>query len=458
MSAPTAHFIGIGGIHMSGLARILLDEGWTVSGSDLAANHLTDELAARGATVTIGHAAANVCGADLVIRTAAVKDENAEVAAARAAGVELLTRAQMVSRVAQDCSTLTVAGTHGKTTTATMLTLILREAGLDPTYILGGEYAGLASQAARGRGSQAIVEADEYAHAFHEYTPTIAVLTNVERDHLDYYRDEAALQEAFVGYGRTIAQQGTLIVGADSPTAVTVAQQLAAERPDITIETFGTNADSTWRAADVHESASASRFVVHRENAALGTIALAVPGLFNVRNALAATAASLHGGAPFAASHQALAAFGGVRRRFEQIGEAAGVTLIDDYAHHPSEIAATVRAARRRFPNRRLVVLFQPHTYSRSAYLQASFARCFKGVDLLFFTDTYAAREEPSAGLDAEALAQSIAAPVARYTGDLKTAATAVCTELRPSDVCFTMGAGDVDTAGPHILERLHQR
>ena len=458
MSAPTAHFIGIGGIHMSGLARILLDEGWTVSGSDLVANHLTDELAARGATVIIGHTAANVCGADLVIRTAAVKDENAEVTAARAAGTELLTRAQMVSRIAQDRSTLTVAGTHGKTTTATMLTLILREAGLDPTYVLGGEYIGLASQAARGRGSQAVIEADEYAHAFHEYTPTIAVLTNVERDHLDYYRDEAALHEAFIGYGRTIEKQGTLIIGADSPTALTIAQQLAAERPDITVETFGTNADSTWRAVDVHESVSASHFSVHRGDAALGTIELIVPGFFNVRNALAATAASLHGGASFEASQQALMAFRGVRRRFEQTGESTGVTLIDDYAHHPSEIAETVKAARRRFPNRRLVVLFQPHTYSRSAYLQEGFTHCFAGVDLLFFTDTYAAREDASAGLDAEALAQSIAAPVARYTGDLETTVMAICAELRPGDICFTMGAGDVDTAGPHILERLDQR
>lgn len=458
MSAPTAHFIGIGGIHMSGLARILLDEGWTVSGSDLVANHLIDELAARGATVTIGHAAANVCDADLVIHTAAVKDENAEVAAARAAGIELLTRAQMVGRIAQDRSTLTVAGTHGKTTTTTMLTLILREASLDPTYILGGEYPGLASQAARGRGPQAVVEADEYAHAFHEYTPTIAVLTNVERDHLDYYPDEAALQEAFVGYGRTIERQGTLIVGADSLTAMTVAKQLAAERPDITIETFGTNADSSWRAVDVHESASASHFTVSREGAALGTIKLTVPGLFNVRNALAATAASFHGGAPFESSHRALAAFRGVHRRFEVIGEAAGITLIDDYAHHPSEIAETVNAARQRFPNRRLVVLFQPHTYSRSAYLKASFSRCFAGVDLLFFTDTYAAREKVSAGLDAEALAQSIADPEARYMGDIEAAVTAVCAELRSGDICFTMGAGDIDTAVPHILERLHQR
>ena len=458
MSAPTAHFIGIGGIHMSGLARILLDEGWTVSGSDLVANHLIGELAARGAAVTIGHAAANVCGADLVIRTAAVKDENAEVVAARAAGIELLTRAQMVGRIAQDRSTLTVAGTHGKTTTTTMLTLILRDAGLDPTYILGGEYPGLASQAARGRGSQAVVEADEYAHAFHEYTPTIAVLTNVERDHLDYYRDEAALQEAFVGYGRTIERQGTLIVGADSPTAMTVAQQLAAERPDITIETFGTNADSSWRAVDMHESASASHFTVCREGAALGTIELTVPGLFNVRNALAATAASFHGGAPFESSRRALTAFRGVHRRFELIGESAGVTLIDDYAHHPSEIAGTINAARQRFPNRRLVVLFQPHTYSRSAYLKASFSHCFAGVDLLFFTDTYAAREKASAGLDAEALAQSIADPEARYMGDIEAAATAVCAELRSGDICFTMGAGDIDTAVPHILERLHQR
>ena len=457
MSAPTAHFIGIGGIHMSGLAQILLDEGWSVSGSDLVASHLTQDLTARGATVKIGHAASNVCGADLVICTAAVKDENTEVAAARAAGVELVTRAQMVSRIAQGRSSLTVAGTHGKTTTATMLTLILREAGLDPTYLLGGEYQGLDSQAARGSGPQAVIEADEYARAFHEYSPAIAVLTNVERDHLDYYGDESALQEAFLGYGRTIQQGGTLIVGADSAAALSVAKRLASERPDVTVETFGTTTAATWRADAVEENPTFTRFEIAESNVLLGKVELAVPGLFNVRNALAATAIGLRGGAPFEAAVRALQTFRGVHRRFEQTGETAGITVMDDYAHHPSEIAGTVQAARRRFAGRRLVFLFQPHTYSRSTYLLPGFQRCFNGVDLLFVMDTYAAREEPSAGLNALQLADSITSPAAHYAGPLEDAVPTVCAALQPGDVCFTVGAGDVDAAGPLIIERLQR-
>lgn len=303
-----------------------------------------------------------------------------------------------------------------------------------------------------------MIEADEYARAFHEYAPTIAVLTNVERDHLDYYGDEAALHEAFLGYGRTIEENGTLIVGADSPAALAIGQRLASERPDLTIETCGTTPGATWRAADVDESATATRFVVERNNAQLGRIDLAVPGLFNVRNALAATAAAVRGGAPFEAVREALANFGGVHRRFEQTGEAAGVTVMDDYAHHPSEIAGTVDAARRRFPGRRLALLFQPHTYSRSAYLREEFERCFQGVDLLFVMDTYAAREEASAGLNAAALADLIVDPPGRYVGAIDAAVVAVCDALRPGDVCFTVGAGDVNAAGPLILERLRQR
>ena len=455
---PHIHFIGIGGIHMSGLARILLEEGCRVSGSDLVASQLTQGLADSGVRISIGHESGNVEGATLVVRTAAVKDANPEAQAARRAGIELITRAEMVARIAGDRPTLTVAGTHGKTTTATMLTLILREAGLDPTYLLGGESDALGGQAGRGSGAQVVLEADEYARAFHEYRPTIAVITNIDRDHLDYYGTDAALQEAFLGYGRMIRPGAALIVGADSPQAMAVGERLEGERSDISVMTFGTAVRWTWGAREIAASESETHFQLTREGTDLGEVALQVPGAFNVRNAVAAVAAGVLGGASMAAAQHALARFRGVHRRFEHVGGGGGVTLVDDYAHHPTEIAATVEAARQRYPSRRLIVLFQPHTYSRSSYLREGFQRCFGGVDRLYLMETYAAREEPDAGLSAAELSQQIREPRAEYAGSADEAVETVGAALRPGDVLITMGAGDVNEAGPPILKRLEAR
>ena len=445
------HFVGVGGIHMSALAGLVLDAGGTVSGSDLTPNRLSDALVARGATIHTGHDASYVAGAALVVRTVAVPDDNPEIRAAlptdTGAGIETISRAQMVARLVAGRRLLAVAGSHGKTTVATMLTLILRAAERDPGFILGGESADLPSHAAWGSGPM-VLEADEYGRAFHHYHPSVAVITNIDVDHLDYYGDARALADAFTTYALTLQPGGRLIVGADSACAVAVAERVRAKRSDIRIETFSLS-DRTKAGGP----------------AALAGLSLQVPGDHNLRNALAAMAAASEETAALAAASQegvdpaiarrALAAFSGVRRRFQLLGEAAGVTVIDDYAHHPVEIQATIAALRDRYPGRRAVILFQPHTYSRSAYLLDGFRTAFRGVDRLLISNTYAAREAPEAGLTADALAAEITDPPAEFAGDLDAAAAAAAALLESGDIFVAMGAGDVERAGPAVLERL---
>ncbi len=453
------HFVGIGGIHMSGLARILLGDGVRVSGSDLTPSHLTAELATIGATIAIGHDAANIGDADLIVRTIAVKDDNPELIAARNQKREIITRAQMVARIAQARTTLTVAGSHGKTTTSTMLTLMLREADLDPSFILGGEAAALTSHAARGTGNLIVLEADEYGRAFHEYSPTCAVITNLEADHLDYYESEEALQDAFLQYASTLVLGGTLILGGESRCLTPLLASLSAARPDIQTQSFGLMDSGTWNwaAANLVASSTGTTFDLQRDGKTLTRLSLAVPGAFNVRNALAAAAVALQNGASTDAVQAALSGFSGVDRRFQIQGEVRGVTVIDDYAHHPTEIAATIAAARERFPNRRLVILFQPHTYSRSAYLLEGFQTCFQDADRLYLAETYAARETPDAGLAAVDLTARIIKPAASYLGSLDQAAKRIAEVAEEGDVVFTMGAGDIERTGPEIVARLEE-
>ena len=460
MTAPRhVHFIGVGGIHMSGLAHILLADGVRVSGSDLTRSHLTDRLQTLGATVSIGHDARAIGDADLVVRTLAVPNDNPEIAAALSAGVETISRAKMVARIAADHLTIAVSGSHGKTTTSTMVVRAMQTAGLDPTYILGGESVELELHAARGRGNHIVLEADEYGRAFHEYHPMVAVITNLERDHLDYYGTDEALFEAFVTYADTLEPGGRLIIGAESPCASAVGERIAAQRGDITIERFGIGkagaANIEWIAHTLVDSADGMDFVLEGPAVPATACRLRVPGEHNVRNALAAAAAAAAAGATIEPIVEALGEFRGVRRRFQTHGESAGVLVMDDYAHHPSEIRATVRAARSRYPGRRLVVLFQPHTYSRSKYLLEGFTQCFSDVDQLYLTDTYAAREAPEAGLSAVDLAAQIGTPGAIYAGSLTESASRIVAAVQSGDVVITMGAGDVDQAGPLILRGL---
>ena len=451
------HLVGAGGVHVSAIGQILLARGHIVTGSDLAASEYTRRLQAQGATVYEGHAPANLGRAKLVVATAAAAADNPELQAARERGVEVLLRAEMVQRLLADRRVLAVAGSHGKTTTTALVALLAERGGLDPLVLLGGDSAELGGNARDGAGEFAVVEADEYAEAFLEYEPQLAVVTNIEPDHLDWYGTPARLRAAFSAFAQRVREDGTLFVCADSPWAA----ELGAERraAGARVERYGFASEAEWRATQVRAGERGGLdCTVLLDGAELGRLSLQVPGRHNVVNALGALAVAMRAGVDFHRAAQAAAEFTGTRRRFEAVGEAAGVTLVDDYAHHPTEVRATLGAARQRFPGRRLVACFQPHTYSRSAYLLEGFRGCFEGLDALFVLPTYAARETPDQGLDGSGLAGEIAAPPARYVASFEEAADAITAELRRGDVCLTLGAGDVDRLLPLLRARLELR
>ncbi|MCA9829498.1 MAG: UDP-N-acetylmuramate--L-alanine ligase [Dehalococcoidia bacterium] len=448
------HLVGIGGMHMSAIGQLLLERGVAVSGSDLRASAFTDRLGAMGARVVIGeHAAGNVGDAALVVTTAAAADDNPELAEARRRGIPLLLRAEMVARLMEGKRVIAVAGAHGKTTTSSMIAFILVQAGRRPMYLLGGESIDLGGHAAWGEGDLCVVEADEYRRAFHEYEPAVAVVTNVEADHLDYYRTAAAYHEAFEVFARKIVEGGTLIACWDDAGARAVSE--AIEDGPVRVESYGTEGTRFWQATDVAVEETGAAFTLRRGGGVLGRIHLRHPGMHVVRNATAAAAVCVGLGVPFETVAEALGNFHGARRRFETVGEAAGVLVMDDYAHHPTEVRATLTAARGRFAGRRIIGVYQPHTYSRISYLWDEWTACWEGLDELIVLETYAAREVPVAGRSARDLVAAITRPTAHYAKDFEDAATQAAALARPGDVVFTIGAGDVVDIGPMLLERL---
>ena len=448
------HLVGAGGIMMSGIGEILLARGHAVTGSDLAASDHTERLRAHGATIHRGHAAAHLGEAGLVVATAAARDDNPELAAARERGIPVIVRAEMVRRMIAGRRVLAIAGTHGKTTTTALVALMAVRGGLDPLVLVGGDAHELGGNARDGEGDVAVVEADEYAEAFLHYEPQLALLTNVEADHLDYFGSEGRLLEAFRAFAARVPPEGTLIVCADSPRATAIGEGRR-ERGG-PVERYAVDAEAEWRATQLRENdLGGYDFAATLDGAELGRLSLRLPGRHNVANALGALAVAMRAGVDFNRAAQAAQEFTGVARRFELVAEVAGVTLMDDYAHHPTEVRATLSAARQRFPGRRLLACFQPHTYSRSAYLLEGFRDCFRGLDALFVLRTYAARETEQAGLDARALAAEIAAPAAVYLDSFEEAAERIAAELREDDVFFTIGAGDVNALGPMVRERL---
>jgi len=453
ISGPV-HLVGAGGMHMSAIAQLLRERGVQVSGSDIRRSGLTDRLEAMGMTFTEGHAAGNVPAATaLLVHTAAVGPENPEVAEGLRRGVPVILRAEMVARLMEGKRVIAVAGAHGKTTTSSLLAFILVRAGLRPMYLLGGESVDLGGHASWGEGDICVVEADEYRRAFHEYTPDIAVVTNVEPDHLDYYGTPEAYHQAFFEFGRRIRPGGLLLACADDPGARRLSDALGDD--PLRHETYGTEGVRFWMARDISLGPSGVEFGISRGDVPLGSLHAAVPGLHFVRNALAAAAVALHLEVPFETIREAVAAFRGARRRFEKTGEAGGVLVMDDYAHHPAEVRATIAAARAAFPGRRLFGVYQPHTYSRIAYLWDEWLACWDGLDGLVVLETYAAREAPLPGRSARDLAAAIASPPARYAADFDDAARQAAALVRPGDVVFTIGAGDVDEVGPRLLEVL---
>lgn len=450
------HLVGIGGAGLSAIAWVLLGKGFAVSGSDQQSNELTAELAAAGATIFQGHRPEHVAGADALLISSAVPADNPEVVAARAAGIPVFKRAELLGDLMADTVGIAVAGTHGKTTTTGMIAQILVAAKLDPTVIVGGVLPLLGSNGRAGQGNTFVVEADEYDHMFLGLRPRVAVITNIEHDHPDLYPTPADYQEAFRRFAGRLPAGGRLVVCADDPGAAALATEIAL--PGVTIETYSLG-QADWQALDLRANPlGGTDFLVQRGEALAGLARLRVPGEHNVRNALAAVAVAAGLGVAFEVIRQALADFAGIGRRFQIVGEVGDVVVIDDYAHHPTEIRATLAAARQRFPRRRLWAVWQPHTYSRTKTLLADFARSFTDADRVVALDIYRSREKDTLGVDTQAVVAAMNHPAASYVGDLTGAATYILERVRPGDVVLTLSAGDGNLVGQWVFDGLRRR
>jgi UDP-N-acetylmuramate--alanine ligase len=450
------HFVGIGGAGMSGIAEVLLNLGYTVSGSDLKRSLVTDRLAGLGAQVLEGHRAEHVAGAHVVVTSTAVRADNPEAREARRRGVPVIPRAEMLAELMRLKYGVAVAGSHGKTTTTSMLALVLDRGGLDPTVVVGGRLGVLGSGARLGKGDFIVAEADESDRSFLKLSPTLAVVTNIDREHLDTYRDLADIQDAFVGFVNKVPFYGAAVLCVDDPAVREILP-----RVERRVLGYGLSPQAHVSARDVQVGPAGSRYVALLGGEPAGTVALSVPGRHNVLNSLAAVAVGVDLEIPFEKVKAGLEAFTGVDRRFQVRGEAGGVLVVDDYGHHPTEIRATLEALRVRAGARRTLVLFQPHRYTRTRFLWDEFCRCFEPADVLLLTDVYPASEEPIEGVTSEALARAIAAgghPHAAYAGSLAAAAERLAAEAREGDVVLTLGAGSVWTAGEDFLKKRQPR
>lgn len=448
LAGTKVHFVAIGGAGMAALAELLHVLGYDVSGSDLKPSRAVSRLRALGIEVEVGHDAANVEGAEHVVVSAAVPEDNVEVERARELGIEVLSRAQLLGRVLDAGRGVAVSGTHGKTTTSSMLARILDAAGFQPSFLIGGDLNDVGSGAGLGASDLVVAEADEYRGSFLELRPEVAVVTNVDTDHLDYYDDQDAIDDAFVAFLAARRPSGTAVVCADDPGVARILPRIQAPvvtygfgDADLRVEASGDGARVWWRGTDA------------------GALRLSVPGRYNLLNAAGAAAAALVLGAEAGPVLAALRGFSGVDRRFSVRGEHAGVVVVDDYAHNPRKVAASIEAARSAYTGGRVVVLFQPHLYSRTLTMADSFATAFDGADVVVVTDVYGAREEPIPGVSGRLVSDAVRArgsgATVVYVPRLEEAAAFVAGISRSGDVIVTMGAGDVTSAAPRILSLL---
>ncbi len=444
------HFIGIGGIGMSGIAEILLNLGHRVSGSDLKRSPVTDRLLSLGAAIFEGHAAANIAGADVVVTTSALSPLNPEVLAAHEQSIPVIQRAEMLAELMRLKYGIAVAGMHGKTTTTSMIAAVLAAGGLDPTVVVGGRVETMGSGARLGRSQYLVAEADESDRSFLKLSPILAVVTNIDREHMDCYRDMEDVERAFLEFMDRVPFYGATTACIDDP-------QLAALLPRVrhTVLTYGMAEQAAFRLEVLpSNSGHRSQFLVHRKGTALGPFTLSVPGLHNLRNATAAVAIGVQLGVPVDRIAAGLADFAGVERRFQRKGEVRGVTVVDDYGHHPTEIRATLEAARQ-CGFRRILVLFQPHRYTRTRDLLDQFRHCFQAADVVRVLDIYAASESPIPGVDALALVNAIDGADVRYASSFEEAVAQLAALAYPGDLVLTMGAGNVHQAAALVLAAL---
>jgi UDP-N-acetylmuramate--alanine ligase len=447
------HFVGVGGIGMSGLAEILLNLGYRVSGSDQRRNDAVERLERLGAKVVVGHEPGHVEGAHVVVYSSAVSRDNVEVQAARQQSIPCIPRAEMLAELMRLKYGIAVAGTHGKTTTTSLVGTVLAEGRLDPTIVVGGRVTGLGSNARLGQGEFLVAEADESDGSFLKLAPTIAVVTTIDAEHLDHYGSLDAIREAFVVFVNKIPFYGSAVLCLDQPDI-----QMLIPRIEKRVITYGLESGADLVARRLRLQGLTSRFEIYERGLLLGECALQIPGRHNVLNALAAVAVGLDLEIPFVTIQKALAGFTGVQRRFQVRGQAGGVTVVDDYGHHPTEIRATLAAAKAGF-DCRVVTLFQPHRYTRTHLLRQEFLTAFNQTDVLLVMDIYAAGEAPIPGVTAAALAEGIRAHGHRDVTHVGSDRTRVLDQLmqvtRPGDLVLTLGAGDVSQIGPELLLRL---
>jgi UDP-N-acetylmuramate--alanine ligase len=445
------HFVGVGGIGMSGIAEVLLNLGYAVSGSDLKESETTRRLGALGGRIAVGHAAENVRDVDVVVTSTAVRRDNPEIAEARRQKIPVVPRAAMLAELMRLKYGVAIAGSHGKTTTTSMAAHLLAHAGMDPTAVVGGKVNTFGSNAKLGKGDYMVVEADESDGSFLRIPPTIAIVTNVDPEHLDHWKTAEALRRGFLDFVNRVPFYGMAILCMDHPGV----QSLL---PDVECRyvTYGESHQADYRADRIDVAGGVVRFEAFRRADPLGCFEVQMVGRHNALNALAVVALGDEMGVPADVTRAALASFQGVQRRFTVRGEADGVTVVDDYGHHPAEVKATLLGAREGF-HRRVVCIFQPHRYTRTRDLMADFATAFNDADVLLLTDVYAAGEEPIAGATAPALADAIRACGHRDVTYVPRAelARAARGRVKAGDLVLTLGAGDVTQVGPELLALL---
>lgn len=453
------HFIGIGGTGLSAIARLLLESGYTVSGSDRSDTPLGRDLTAAGVQVTIGHAAENIRNADVVLRSSAIPDDNPEVVAAHAAGIPVLKRAAFLGQFMQGNKSIAIAGTHGKTTTTAMISWALSAMAQDPSYIIGGVSKNLGNNAHAGKGDFFIIEADEYDRMFLGLEPDLAVVSTLEHDHPDCFPTPADYRQAFVEFIHRIKPGGHLFLCRDDVGAFSLAGEA---QPTRQVWTFGLEPSADYHARNLQTNAWGG-FSFEMAYNPWGSsvekvipVSLQVPGEHNVRNALAAVAVCHQAGFEPGKVADTLATFAGVGRRFDVLGETRGITIVDDYAHHPTEIQATLAAARSRYPQRRILAVWQPHTYTRTISLLEGFQNAFKLADMVFVTDIYSAREANPL-ITGKIIVEKMSHPSVHFLPSIEDASHAILQELKPGDVLLVCSAGDADQISKDVLEGLNK-
>ena len=445
------HFVGIGGIGMSGIAEVLANLGYQVSGSDLKESAVTQRLRSLGITVHLGHIGRAIEGAQVVVISSAVKGDNPEVVAAHAAKVPVIPRGEMLAELMRMKYGVAVAGSHGKTTTTSMVAQVLSQGGIDPTIVIGGKLGTIGSNAKLGKGPFLVAEADESDGSFLMLNPTLAVVTNIDREHLDHYRNLEEIQEAFVTFANKVPFYGSVFLCMDDPHAAAVRPRLKRQ-----VHTYGTHPQVDIRAREIRQEGFRTHFKVSAFGEDLGAFSLGVPGHHMVLNALAAIGVALELNVEREVIRASLASFTGADRRFQLKGEKGGVLVIDDYGHHPTEIAATLAAARAGFPERRIVAAFQPHRYSRTKALLDEFGTAFFEAYVVVVTDIYPAGEPPLQGVDGAAIVETLRAhgqKEVHLAGRVEDLPAALLELTRPGDLLLTFGAGSITHAGPQFLD-----